>query len=68
MINDHNDTWGTADLLIQEHGKDAAEFAAMRADELLQEGDLKGVVIWLGIALAVLKLMSKGAPAGNPIH
>ena len=36
------DIYCTANILIKEHGEDAAIFAAMRADELLDEGDLDG--------------------------
>jgi hypothetical protein len=34
--------WACANHFIKKHGADAAIFAAMRADELLAEGDVRG--------------------------
>lgn len=37
---DDLDIWRSANLLIHQHGKNAAQVAAERADDLLTNGDL----------------------------
>lgn len=44
-MNDR-DIWLSAKALVDQHGDDAAIHAAMRADELLDEGDLDGAATW----------------------
>ncbi len=41
MVSDV-DIYRTAKILVNRHGEDAPIYAAMRADELLEEGDLDG--------------------------
>ena len=41
MVSDV-DIYRTAKILVNQHGEDAPIHAAMRADELLEEGDLDG--------------------------
>ncbi len=41
MISDL-DIYRTANILVRQHGEDAPIHAAMRADELLDAGDLDG--------------------------
>ncbi len=41
MVSDV-DIYRTAKTLVNQHGEDAPIYAAMRADELLEEGDLDG--------------------------
>ena len=36
------DIWRSANLLVKRHGEDAPIRAAMRADAMLEEGDLDG--------------------------
>jgi hypothetical protein len=36
------DIWRAAQLLVKRHGADARIVAAQRADELFEEGDLRG--------------------------
>ena len=38
--------WGCANLVIKQHGDDAKFYAAGRADELLEQGDMEGKRIW----------------------
>ena len=40
------DIYRTANLLVKRHGQDAPLHAAMRADELLEAGDLDGGTVW----------------------
>ncbi len=43
------DLYRSARLLIDQHGEDAARDAAMRADALLEAGDMEGRRVWLRI-------------------
>lgn len=53
----------TANLLIQQHGEqDATLRAAMRADELLGQGDLKGAAVWRRVIKAI-DLLTAEPPA-----
>ena len=58
----------TANELIKQHGKDAPIHAAMRADELLDAGDLDGQAVWKRILAAVDELMSEERPEGVEVH
>ena len=42
-----------ARLAIDQHGADASIQAAMRADALLDEGDIEGFAIWRAIVRAI---------------
>jgi len=50
------DIWRTANILVKQHGDDAAIVAAQRADELLERGDLEGQRVWKRIVSAVREL------------
>ena len=49
-------------LLLKRHSADAEIVAAMRADELLANGDVEGCAFWKRIPAAVTEL-SRTAPA-----
>jgi hypothetical protein len=55
VIDDH-DIFHAAKLLIDKHGDDAALRAAQRADELLEDGDVDGTVVWRRIIDAIEEL------------
>ncbi len=40
------DTYRSANLLVKQHGEDAPIHAAMRADAMLEAGDLDGCAVW----------------------
>ena len=40
------DVWRAANQMIEYHGDDAATHAAMRADAMLEAGDLDGQAVW----------------------
>ncbi len=40
------DIWRSANLLVKQHGDDAPIEAAMRADAMLDKGDLDGCATW----------------------
>ncbi len=52
------DIYRTANALVREHGDRAATHAAMRADELLETGDMDGRATWLRIIRAIEELAS----------
>ena len=57
------DIWTTATSLIKRHGEDAEIQAAMRHDELLDQGDIAGVFVWKRIIEAVRELQAE-EPSG----
>jgi len=58
------DIWRSAKLLVDEHGDTAAIHAAMRADAILDAGDLDGYAVWRRIVRAVRGLLDK-EPVGT---
>jgi triphosphoribosyl-dephospho-CoA synthetase len=50
------DVWRSASLLLKRHGPDAALFAAMRADQLLDQGEVEGCRVWQRIVRAIRDL------------
>jgi hypothetical protein len=50
------DTYRTANLLIRDHGDQAAVEAAQRADAMLDNGNLDGKEVWLRVLQAVKEL------------
>ncbi len=40
------DIYRSANLLVKQHGEDAPIEAAMRADAMLDKGDLDGYAVW----------------------
>ena len=62
------DIYRTANELVKQHGTDAPIHAAMRADELLEAGDMDGQAVWKRILAAVEDLMSEERPEGAEVH
>ncbi len=67
MISDL-DIYRSANVLVQQHGEDAPLEAAMRADAMLEAGDMEGFAVWKRIVKAVEELLSKDPPQGGKIH
>ena len=66
---DEIDIYRSANLLIKQHGEDAAIFAAMQADACLEKGDLDGKVVWLTVIRAIEELLNASPPdQGASIH
>lgn len=55
--------WACANEAIKQHAFDAPIFAAMRADELLEEGDDAGAATWRLIVKRINELLA--GPAGK---
>ena len=53
---DEVDIWRSAKALVDSYGDDATIHAAMRADELLAQGDLDGAGTWRRVLAAVKEL------------
>ena len=49
-------------------GDDAPVEAAMRADELMEAGNMEGRAVWLRIVKAIEELLSEERPEGEKVH
>lgn len=67
MISDI-DIYRTANVLVKQHGEDAATHAAMSADAMLEKGDMDGYAIWKRILKAVKEFLSKERPGGAALQ
>ena len=61
------DIYRTARLLIEQHGDQAPIHAAMRADAMLEAGDLDGQAVWKRIVRAIKELQDR-KPPGGAVH
>ena len=55
-------------MLIKQHGGKAPIYAALKADEMHEAGDLDGKAVWVRIAKAVEELLSDKQADGAAIH
>ncbi len=62
------DIYRSANLLVKQHGEDAPIHAAMRADALLDAGDLDEYEIWKRIVRAVGEFRSSERPEGATLQ
>ena len=62
------DIYRAAQALVKQHDQDTSLHAAMRADKLLEAGDLDGAAVWKRIVNAVEELLSKERPAGVTVQ
>ena len=67
-MTDDIDIYRTANVLVELHGEDAPIQAAMKADALLEAGDIDGVAAWKRIRAAVDELLAKDKPEGVGGH
>jgi hypothetical protein len=68
MASPNIDIYQTDNELIKQHDEDAPIHAAMRADDLLDAGDLDGQAVWKRILTAVDELLSEERPEGAEVH
>ncbi len=59
------DIFRSAQVLVKRHGADAPINAAMRADAMLDKGDLDGFSVWKRILRAVEVLCNRKADSVN---
>ncbi len=62
------DIYRSAQVLVKQHGQDAPIQAAMRADTMLDKGDLDGCAVWKRILRAVEELQRVGPVPGVRVH
>ncbi|MEE8517481.1 MAG: hypothetical protein V3T02_12660 [Alphaproteobacteria bacterium] len=62
------DIYRSANELIKQHGDAADIEAAMRADELMEAGDMEGRAVWLRIVKAIEELLSEERPDDAEVH
>lgn len=62
------DIYRSAHGLIKQHGDDAAIEAAMRADELLDKGDVDGCAVWKRILIAVKEIQRGELNINETLH
>ena len=62
------DIYRSANELIKQFGDAADIEAAMRADELMDTGDMEGEAVWLRIVKAVEELLAEERPDGAKVH
>ena len=58
----------SANLLVKQHGEDAPIHAAMRADAMLEKGDLDGYAVWKRVLRAVEELLSRDRPERTTVQ
>ncbi len=62
------DIYRSANVLVKRHGQDAPIHAAMRADAMLEKGDLDGYAVWKRIIKAVEELQKVEPEPGGRAH
>ncbi len=62
------DIYRSANELIKQYGDAADIEAAMRADELMEAGDMEGVAVWKRIVKAIEELLSEERPDDARVH
>ncbi len=62
------DIYRSANVLVKQHGQDAPIHAAMRADAMLEKGDLEGQVVWKRIVRAVEEIQRTNRPSGEVLQ
>ena len=67
MISDL-DIYRSAQLLVERHGDGAPIEAAMKADAMLEKGDIDGQAAWLRILRAVKELLLAQPDKGDVVH
>ena len=62
------DIYRSANELIKQFGDAADIEAAMRADELMEAGDMDGRAVWKRIVKAIEELLSEERPDDAKVH
>ncbi len=62
------DIWRSARVLVKHHGEDVPIEATMRADAMLEKGDLDGLAVWRRILRAVGELQGTEPKSGEAVH
>ncbi len=62
------DIYRGASVIIKQYGQDAPIHAAMRADAMLEAGDLDGYGVWRRVLRAVGELQEVEPEPGEAVH
>jgi len=62
------DIYRAANVLVKHHGQDAPIEAAMRADAMLDKGDLDGAAVWRRIVAVINELQCEEPGPGDLTH
>ncbi len=62
------DIYRSAQVLVKQHGQNAPIHAAMRADAMLEAGDLDGYAVWKRILRAVRELRRMEPATDAPVQ
>jgi hypothetical protein len=62
------DVYLAANILVKQHGDEAAIFAAMSVDRLAAKGDLAGRAVWMRVLEAVKELQAKAPTPDKAYH
>ena len=62
------DIYRAASVIIKQYGEDARVHATMRADAMLEAGDLDGSAVWKRILRVVEDLQRKAPKSGEAVH
>ena len=62
------DIYRTANVLIREHGEDAALEAAQHADAMLEKGAIDGQRVWKRVLAAVMEIQREEPREGEAVH
>jgi hypothetical protein len=62
------DIYRSAWVFIDQHGEDAPIWAAQKADEMLERGNLDGERLWLRILTAIEDLQATERPEGTVVQ
>ncbi len=62
------DIYRAASVIIMQYGEDAPIHAAVRADAMLEKGDLDGAAAWKRILRAVEELQGTEPKSGEAVH
>ncbi len=62
------DIYRSASILVKQYGQDAPIEAAMRADAMLDKGDMDGCAMWKKIVRAVEELQRPAPKPGEAVH
>ena len=62
------DIYRSANVLVKRYGEDAPIHAAMRADSMLDKGDLNDAAVWRRILKAVKELQGPAPKLGEAVH
>ena len=62
------DIYRSAHVLVKQHGGDAPIQASMRADAMLEKGDVDGYAVWKRVVKAVEELQKTEPGPGVHVH